>query len=529
MVVLPTPGSPIRTGLFLVRRDSTCMTRSISFSRPMTGSSLPSRAAWVRFRPNWSSTSDEDGAPSARRAGGRGLLALVAGEQLDDLLADPVEVGAELDQHLGGDALALADQAEQDVLGADVVVAELQRLAQGELEHLLGARRERDVAARRLLALADDLLDLGADGLQRDAEALQRLGRDALALVDQAEQDVLGADVVVAEHPGLFLGQDDNPTRAVGEPLEHGHRSLTYAALEEIDCYTVTPLQNRCDPPYVFRRDTPSRSPVSEHPATAGGEQRGPVPRSVSGCVGVADLRGRPGRGRRPRSRSRGPSSRISAPGSVAAYRRGRACGAPARARRGRRTGRARRAAWRHSSDEVDLVVDAPSSAKLTVSSASVPSRSSTRTMLHPLSHVEIPVSYSAPERHSMRHIQVTRIYSGRSSGKQNRLPNARAGEQHDQPVDAHAHAAGRRHAVLHRRRKSSSSSIASGSPAAASSDCATSRSRWTTGSFSSEYAGASSTPLMIRSNASFSPGFDAVRLGQRLDRLGIVHDERRL
>ena len=65
-----------------------------------------------------------------RAAGGGGLLALVAGQQLDDLLAHPVEVGAELDQHLGGDALALADEAEQDVLGADVVVAELQRLAQ---------------------------------------------------------------------------------------------------------------------------------------------------------------------------------------------------------------------------------------------------------------------------------------------------------------------------------------------------------------------------------------------------------------
>ena len=82
-----------------------------------------------------------------RGAGGRRLLALEAGEQLDDLLADPVEVGAELDEHLGGDALALADQAEQDVLGADVVVTELQRLAQGQLEDLLGARGEGDVAA----------------------------------------------------------------------------------------------------------------------------------------------------------------------------------------------------------------------------------------------------------------------------------------------------------------------------------------------------------------------------------------------
>jgi hypothetical protein len=67
--VLPTPGSPMSTGLFLVRRDSTCMTRSISFSRPMTGSSLPSRAAWVRLRPNWSSTSEPAGCPRRARAG----------------------------------------------------------------------------------------------------------------------------------------------------------------------------------------------------------------------------------------------------------------------------------------------------------------------------------------------------------------------------------------------------------------------------------------------------------------------------
>ena len=155
-------------------------------------------------------------------AAGRGrLLALVAGEQLDDLLADAVEVGAELHEDLGGDALALADQAEQDVLGADVVVAELQRLAQRQLEHLLGPRGEGDVTGRGLLALTDDLLHLLADTLQRDAEGLERLGGDALTLVDQAQEDVLGADVVVVEHPGLFLGQDNNAAGSVGEPFEH--------------------------------------------------------------------------------------------------------------------------------------------------------------------------------------------------------------------------------------------------------------------------------------------------------------------
>ena len=68
------------------------------------------------------------------------LRALVARQQLDDLLAHAAEVGAELDEHLGGDALALADEAEEDVLGADVVVAELERLAQRQLEDLLGPR-----------------------------------------------------------------------------------------------------------------------------------------------------------------------------------------------------------------------------------------------------------------------------------------------------------------------------------------------------------------------------------------------------
>ncbi|SKU14107.1 Uncharacterised protein [Mycobacteroides abscessus subsp. abscessus] len=48
MAVLPTPGSPISTGLFLVRRLKTCTTRRISVSRPITGSSLPSRARAVR-------------------------------------------------------------------------------------------------------------------------------------------------------------------------------------------------------------------------------------------------------------------------------------------------------------------------------------------------------------------------------------------------------------------------------------------------------------------------------------------------
>ncbi|KAF1794151.1 hypothetical protein GQ600_5600 [Phytophthora cactorum] len=49
--VLPTPGSPISTGLFLVRRDKMRITRLISSSRPITGSILPASASSTKFWP----------------------------------------------------------------------------------------------------------------------------------------------------------------------------------------------------------------------------------------------------------------------------------------------------------------------------------------------------------------------------------------------------------------------------------------------------------------------------------------------
>ena len=39
--------------------------------------------------------------------------------------------------------------------------------------------------------------------------------------MDQAEQDVLGADVVVVEQARFFLRQDHDPPGPVGEAFEH--------------------------------------------------------------------------------------------------------------------------------------------------------------------------------------------------------------------------------------------------------------------------------------------------------------------
>ena len=89
------------------------------------------------------------------------------------------------------------------MLGPDVVVAQLARLLKGQLEHALGARRERDLDGDKARTAADDLLDLDARVLEIDAHRLEDLGGDARGLADEAEEDLLGADEVVAEAAGL--------------------------------------------------------------------------------------------------------------------------------------------------------------------------------------------------------------------------------------------------------------------------------------------------------------------------------------
>ena len=56
IAVFPTPGSPIRHGLFLPRRQSIWITRSISFFLPITGSRSPASAISVKSLEYWSNT-----------------------------------------------------------------------------------------------------------------------------------------------------------------------------------------------------------------------------------------------------------------------------------------------------------------------------------------------------------------------------------------------------------------------------------------------------------------------------------------
>src|SRR5205085_9267400 len=96
-----------------------------------------------------------------------------------------------------------------------------ERLAQGQLEHLLRARRERDLARRDLVALADDARHLRTHLLDGDVEALEHARRQTLLLAEQAQQNVLRADVVVLQGTSFVLGENDDLPRSLGEALEH--------------------------------------------------------------------------------------------------------------------------------------------------------------------------------------------------------------------------------------------------------------------------------------------------------------------
>ena len=164
-----------------------------------------------------------------RLAGALGLLGgrrgARLGEHPDDLVADLVEVDAQRLEHARRDALALADQAQQQVLRADVVVAEAARLVDGQLDDALGAGRQPDLAHDRAVAATDDELDGGPDLGQLDVHVLEHARGDALALADQAEEQMLRADVVVVEPLRLVLRERQDLARAIGELVEPIHRA----------------------------------------------------------------------------------------------------------------------------------------------------------------------------------------------------------------------------------------------------------------------------------------------------------------
>ena len=146
-------------------------------------------------------------------------------QKIQDFLAHVFQLEAEVHQDLGGHALLFAQQAQKQVFGADVVVVEVAGLLDGVLDDLLGPGRLGQLAhGHHVRPRLDDLLDLQPDLAEVDVEVFEDVGGDAGAFLDQAEEDVLGADVLVVEALGLLVGQLHHLAGAIREAFIHSSR-----------------------------------------------------------------------------------------------------------------------------------------------------------------------------------------------------------------------------------------------------------------------------------------------------------------
>ncbi len=165
-----------------------------------------------------------DRSPPLAFASGRHVVP----QQVQDFLAHVFQLEAQVHENLGRHAFLLAEQAEQQVFGADVVVIEVAGLFDGVFDDFLGPGRLGQLAHRHhVRAGLDDLLDLQADLAQVDVEVFEDVGGDARAFLDQAQEDVLGADVLVVEALGLLVGQLHHLASPVCKSFIHSCRLLS--------------------------------------------------------------------------------------------------------------------------------------------------------------------------------------------------------------------------------------------------------------------------------------------------------------
>jgi hypothetical protein len=142
-------------------------------------------------------------------------------EHPHDLLADPFCVHIKVAEYAGRDAFALAHQPQEHVLGAYVVVSQGQSLAQGQLQDLLRSGSEGDLALRFAITFSHDTADLATNLFQGHVQRTEHPGGHAVRLAQETQQQVLCADVVVPQGPGLLLCEDYDLPGPFGESFEH--------------------------------------------------------------------------------------------------------------------------------------------------------------------------------------------------------------------------------------------------------------------------------------------------------------------
>ena len=143
-------------------------------------------------------------------------------QELDDVLADRVQAHPLFHEDRRRDRALFAQDAEQQVLGPDVVVQQPIGFFGRKLQHPLGFGAERDLdRGRDLLAEYRPAFDFLADVFEGEMRPREDPAGEPLALANQAQQEVLGLNRDAAELTGLVSGEEENSPGPFGVPFEH--------------------------------------------------------------------------------------------------------------------------------------------------------------------------------------------------------------------------------------------------------------------------------------------------------------------
>ena len=167
---------------------------------------------------------DGGGARRLSGSGAGGCSACGLGGRLAEdsrgFAANTLEVHAKAFENPGSDAFTFSDKAEEEVFGADVAMREPACFVDGEFDDLLRPWRKADFTENCAVAPTDNEFDSRANLVQFDSEIGEDLRGHAIALAHQAQENVLGADVVMVEAMRFFLRKREHTPRSFGEFIE---------------------------------------------------------------------------------------------------------------------------------------------------------------------------------------------------------------------------------------------------------------------------------------------------------------------
>ncbi len=167
---------------------------------------------------------------------------------LQNLLAGLFDVHIKILENARCDAVPFTEQAQQNVLGADVGMVEGLGLLLSEGEHLLYPGRVGDVPHHLLIgARANLLFHFEAHRVEVEAELLQHVHSHDLPQLDEPKQEVFGADDVVVKPVGLLARQRQHLLGARGKVV-HGFLIAHIIKMQLILRFVQSSLRRRGRP-----------------------------------------------------------------------------------------------------------------------------------------------------------------------------------------------------------------------------------------------------------------------------------------